>query len=93
MYIYIYIFDKPVEHAYLSKGLCFGVLLKGKGREMHSRPEDLCLGQDTDTADSVDLHLHVRVAKGVSQVGQMGSPGSVLGVSLDNDGVFIECIS
>lgn len=69
------------------------MLLKGKGREMDSCSEDLCLGQDTDTADSVDLHLHVRVAKGVSQVSQMRSPGSVLGVTLDNDGVFIQCIS
>lgn len=77
---------------YLAKTFGLSVLFKTESREMNSRAEDLCFCQDTDTTDTVDLHLHVWVTVGVAEISQMRSPGSVLCVSFDNDSIFIECI-
>jgi hypothetical protein len=66
------------------------MLLEAEGREMDASSEDLGLGKNTDTADAVNLHFHVWVAVGVSKVGQMWSPCSVLGVALDDDGIFVQ---
>lgn len=77
---------------YLAKPFGLSVLLETESREMNTGTKDLCLGQDTNTTDTVDLHLHIWVAVGVTEVSQMRSPGSVLCVSFHNDSVFIECI-
>jgi len=78
---------------YLAKTFGLSVLLETEGREVNTRTEDLCLCQNTDTADTVDLHLHVWVTVRVAEVGQMRSPGSVFSVAFDNDSVFVEGIS
>lgn len=77
---------------HLTESFRLGVLLETESREVHTVTEDESLGQNTDTTNTVNLHLHVRVAVGVAQVGKMGPPRGVLGVALDNDGVFIQCI-
>lgn len=59
---------------------------------MHARAEDFGLRQDAHAADAINLHLHVRIAVGVAQVGEMGAPGRVFGVALDDDGVFVESV-
>lgn len=69
------------------------MLLETERWEMDAVAEYPSLGQDTDTADTVNLHLHVGVAVGVSEICQMRPPGGVLGIALHNDGVFVECIS
>lgn len=51
---------------YLSKCLGFGVFLEAECREVNACSEHLCLGQDTDSSNSVYLHFHVRVAVRVS---------------------------
>jgi hypothetical protein len=68
------------------------VLLEAEGREMHARTEHAGLGQDADTANTINLHLHVWVAIGITEVGQMRTPCSILGVALHNDGIFVEGI-
>lgn len=57
---------------------------------MDTATEYLGLGQDTDTADTVNLHLHIGVTVGITQIGKMRSPGGVFGVSFDNDGIFVQ---
>ena len=68
------------------------MLLEAEGREVHTRPKDLRLGQDTDTSDAIDLHLHVHVTVWISQVGQMWTPCRIFRVSLDDDGILIQCV-
>ena len=59
---------------------------------MDAGPKYLGLGQDTDAANSINLHLHVRIAIGVTQVCQVGSPCRILGIAFHNDSVFVEGI-
>src|SRR5690242_7502840 len=66
------------------------MLLETESREVDTRTEDLGLSQNTDTTNSVNLHLHIWITVGVAEVCQMRSPSSVLCVSFDNDSVFIE---
>lgn len=80
----------PSDIAYLSEALCLGVLLEAESWEMHSTPEDFCFGQDADTTHAINLHLHIRIAERISQIGQMRSPSSVLGIAFDDHCVFIE---
>jgi len=68
------------------------MLLKAERREMDARAEDLSLGQDTDSTDAVDLHLHIGIAIWVAQVSKVRPPRRILCVSLDDDGVFIESV-
>jgi hypothetical protein len=68
------------------------MFLKAESREVHARAEHLRLGEDTDTSNTINLHLHIRVTVRVAQVGQMRTPGSILGVALNNDGVLIKGI-
>lgn len=78
---------------YFAKALGFRVLLEAEGREMHTRTEDLSLSQDTNTANTVNFHFHIRISVRIAQVGQMGTPRRIFCVAFDNDCVFIEGIS
>ena len=80
-------------YSYLAKPFSLCVLLETESGEVNTRAEHPGFGQDTDTADTVNLHLHVWVAIGVAEVGQMRSPCSILCVSFDNDSILIESIS
>ena len=66
--------------------------LKAKCREMDTCAEDLCLGQNADTANAVEVHLHVRIAKWIAQVGKVRSPCGVLGISLHDNCILIYCL-
>jgi len=52
--------------SYLAESFRLGVLFKAESWKMDTRPEDLCLCQDADTAHAVNIHLHVWVAVRVS---------------------------
>ena len=78
---------------YLAKTFSLSMLLEAESREVDTRAEDLRLCQDTDTTDTIDLHLHIRITVGVAEVGQMRSPGSIFCVALYDDSVFIERVS
>jgi hypothetical protein len=65
------------------------MFLEAESREVHARAEHLRLGEDTNTSNTVNLHLHVWVTIRITQVGQMRTPGSILGVPFDNDGVLV----
>jgi hypothetical protein len=84
--------DHGETHAlrHLAEPLGFSVFLKAESREMDASAEDACFGEDGDAADAVEFHFDVRVAVGVAEVGEMGSPGGVLGVAFDDDGVLVE---
>jgi hypothetical protein len=75
---------------YLAESFGLGVLLEAECGEMHSGAEDLCLCQNTDTTDTVNLHLHVGVTVRVAQVSQMWTPSGVFRVTLHNDRVFVK---
>lgn len=77
---------------YLAKPFGFRVFLETEGREMDAISEYASFGQNADTSDTVNLHFHVWVTVRVAEVGQMWSPGGVLGISLNNDSIFIEGI-
>lgn len=59
---------------------------------MASSAENPGFGENADSTDTINLHLDVWVAIRVAKVSQMGTPSSVLGITFDNDGVFIECV-
>lgn len=69
------------------------MLLEAERWEMHTSSKHESLGQNADTTNTVDLHLHVRVTVGVAEVSQMRSPGGILCIALDNDGVFVQRVS
>ena len=68
------------------------MLFKTESGEVYTLTENLGLGQDTDTSNTVDFHLHVWVAIGVAQVCQMGTPGSVLCITLHDDGILVQSV-
>jgi hypothetical protein len=78
---------------YLAETFSLSMLLETESREVNTRAEDLRLCQDTDTTNTIDLHLHIRVTVGVAEVGQMGSPGCIFRIALNNNSVFIERVS
>lgn len=78
--------------AYLAKPFRLCVLLEAESWEVDSRAEHLCLCQNADPSDAVNLHLHVRVSVRVTQISKMGSPSGVLCVAFDNHSVFIKRI-
>lgn len=78
---------------YLAKSFSLRMLLETESREMDTRAEDLRLCQNTDTTDTVNLHLHIWIAVRVAEVSQMRSPGSVLCIAFDNDSIFVKSIS
>lgn len=59
---------------------------------MDTVSENASFGQDTDASDTVDLHFHIWITVRVPEVSQMRPPGGVLGVPLDDDGVFVQGI-
>lgn len=78
---------------YLAKSLGFRVLLETECWEMYSGPEDLGFSQDAHASDAIDLHLHVGIAIRVPEICQMGPPSRILGVSFNNDSVFVQGVS
>jgi hypothetical protein len=83
---------ETIREPYLAESLRLGVFLKAESREMHAGAEDLCFCENTDTPDTVDFHLHVRVAVRVAQVCQVGSPSGILRIAFDNDSVLVKCV-
>ena len=59
---------------------------------MDASAEDFGLCKDTNTADAVKLHFHVRVAVWITQVCQVWPPGGVFRIAFHNHGVFIKSI-
>lgn len=68
------------------------MFLKTKRREMHTAPEHLRLRQNTNTAYTINLHLHIWITIGITEVGEVRTPGSVFSVPFDDDGVFVESV-
>lgn len=77
---------------YLAETLGFCMLLETESWEMDTVSENASFGKDTDTSDSVDLHLHIWITVRVSEVGQMWPPCGVLGITLNNHSIFIQGI-
>jgi hypothetical protein len=81
----------PDRHAtYLAKAFGLGMLFETESGEVGTLAEDLCLRKNTDTTDTINLHLHVWIAVRIAQIGQMRSPCSVLGISFNNNSVLVE---
>lgn len=66
--------------------------LKAKGREVDTCAEDLCLCQNANTANAIEVHLHVGVAKWIAQISKVRSPCGVLGVSFHDNRILIYCL-
>jgi len=78
---------------YLAEAFCFCMFFKAECREVNSRSEDFRFCQNTDTANTVDLHFHVGIAIWVSQISEMRAPSGILSITFNNDGIFIQSIS
>lgn len=78
-----------LENSYLSEAFSLGMLLEAERREVDAGAEDLGLSQDRDTSDTINFHLHVGIAVGIAQVGQMRPPRGILGIALDDNGVLV----
>lgn len=87
-----YLLHPVAQSSYLSESFRLSVLLETKSWEVYSGPEDLGLGKNTDTAHSINLHLHIRVAIRVSQVCQMRSPSRILGVTFNDHSIFVQSV-
>lgn len=74
---------------YLAKCFCLGMFLETEGRKVDARAKDSRLCKDTDPSDSVQFHFHVLITIRVAKVCEMRPPRSVLGVSFDDDRIFI----
>lgn len=68
------------------------MLFETESREVNPRSEDFGLSKDADPTNTVNLHLHVRIAIWISQVGEMRPPCSIFRISLDNDGILVQGI-
>lgn len=79
--------------SYLAKTLSLSVLLKAESREVHAASEYLGLRKNTDTSNTIDLHLHVGVTVRVAKVGKMRAPCGIFCVALNNDSVLIKSVS
>ena len=69
------------------------MLFEAESREVNAGPEDAGLGENADTANTINLHFHIRVTVRVPKVGKMGPPSGVFCVSFHNDGVLVQGIS
>lgn len=76
----------------LSKTLSLRVLLETKCWKVDTRSEHACFGQNTDTSDAIDFHLHIWITVWVSKVGQVGPPCCIFSVSFNNHGIFVKCV-
>lgn len=83
--------DDRVIHTpgHLAKALGLCMLLEAEGRKVDAGSEHTGFGQDADTSYSINLHLHIWISVGVSQVGQVGPPCRILGVSLNDDSILV----
>jgi len=90
--INIAFYHQALWRTYLAETLRLSMLLKAKSREVNTSAEHSCLGQNTDTTNTVNLHLHVRVTIGVSEVCKMSAPSSILRISFDDDRILIKSI-
>jgi hypothetical protein len=79
--------------SYLAKPFRLCMLLEAECREVDARTEYPGLGQNTYTTNAVNLHLHVWVAIGITEVGQMRPPGGILSISFDDDSILVESVS
>lgn len=77
---------------YLAKTFSLSMLLETESREVDTRAEDLRLCQDTDSTNTINLHLHIWVTVGVAEVGQMRAPSGVLCVTFYNDCILVESV-
>lgn len=77
---------------YLSKAFSLGMLFETESREVSTITENSRLGQNADATNTIDLHLHIRVAVRITQVCQMRPPCRVLGITLHNDSVFVKSV-
>lgn len=68
------------------------MLLKTKSWEMHSGAKHSCFSEDTDTPNTVEVHLHVRIAVRVAEISQMRPPGRIFGVSFHNNRILVQGI-
>lgn len=86
--------DDRVVHApgHLSKALGLCMFLEAEGREVDAGSEYTGFGQNADTPHSINLHFHIWISVGVSQVGQVGPPCRILGVSFNNDSILVQGI-
>ena len=62
---------KVNRRTYLAKTFSLSMLLETESREVDTRAEDLRLCQDTDSTNTINLHLHIWVTVGVAEVGQI----------------------
>lgn len=76
----------------LAESLGLSVLLETESWEVNARSEHLGFSKDTDTTNTVNLHLHIWVTIWIAKVGQMWAPCSILCISLDNDSVLVESV-
>lgn len=58
---------------------------------MNAGSEDTCFGEDGHPTYTVQFHLDIGVAVGISKVRKMRTPGSIFGVAFDNDCIFVKC--
>tara|TARA_R110002003_G_scaffold152_6_gene13629 strand:- start:11767 stop:12129 length:363 start_codon:yes stop_codon:yes gene_type:complete len=77
---------------YLAETLGLSMFLKAECGEMDARSEDFGFCEDTNTTDTVNLHLHIWVTVRVAEVGQMRAPGGVLRITFDNDCILIKSV-
>lgn len=68
------------------------MLLKAEGWEMNTGAEHAGFCQNADASNSVQFHLHVGVAVGITQIGQVRSPCRVLGIPFHNHGIFVQSV-
>ena len=68
------------------------MLLKAERREVDAISEDTSLGQNANTPNAINLHLHIRVTIGVPKVSQMRTPGGILRIAFDNHGILVQRI-
>lgn len=68
------------------------MLLERESREVSTSPENPSFGKNTNTTDTINVHLHIRVTIGVPKVGKMRPPGSVFRVPLDDNCIFVKSV-
>lgn len=75
---------------YLAKAFCLSMLLKAKCREVYAGAENPCLREDTNTTNTIKLHLHIRITVRVTKVSKVRAPRCILGISLHDNCIFVE---
>jgi hypothetical protein len=66
------------------------MFLKAECRKMDSGSKDTCFREYAHTANTINLHLHIRITVGISKIRKMGTPSGILCISLNDDRVFIQ---